>query len=177
MALLSRLLILFLLISFNATAYSGPKGLYKLQYPVNMPNVSLTSETGEKISYLDTPADLTIMIFWSQSCAPCLREMKALEKFYPMAAKDNIRVMLISPTSEWNSNKEERKFLTKYGAPTLPFYNDNNNKLSLSLGIGSTPYTVIMNKQGKKVATIQGEANWASEKLYKMIKKLIKSKN
>ena len=71
-------------------------------------------------------------------------------------------------------NAEERKFLAKYGAPTLPFYNDENNRLSLSLGIGSTPYTVIMNRSGKKVATIQGEADWNSEKLYKMIKKLIK---
>lgn len=172
MAVFYRLLTLLLLISFNAAAYSGPKGLYTLQYPVDMPNVSLTSEAGKEISFLNTPADLTIMIFWSQSCAPCLREMKALEKFYPKAAKDNIRVMLVSPASEWNSNEEERKFLTKYGAPTLPFYNDNNNKLSLSLGIGSTPYTVIMDKQGKKVATIQGEANWSSDKLYKMIKKL-----
>lgn len=58
--------------------------------------------------------------------------------------------MLISPSSEWKDNAEERKFLTKYGAPTLPFYNDENNRLSLSLGIGSTPYTVIMNRNGKK---------------------------
>lgn len=172
MALFYRLILLLLFISFNAQAYTGPKGLYTLQYPVNMPNVMLTAENGEEISILKNPSDLTIMIFWSQSCAPCLREMKALEKFYPTAAKDNIKVMLVSPTAEWKSPEEERKFLTKYGAPTLPFYNDNNNKLSLSLGIGSTPYTVIMNKAGKKVATIQGEANWSSEKLYKMIKKL-----
>lgn len=58
--------------------------------------------------------------------------------------------MLISPASEWKDNAEERKFLAKYGAPTLPFYNDENNRLSLSLGIGSTPYTVIMNRSGKK---------------------------
>lgn len=172
MALFYRLILLLLFISFNAQAYTGPKGLYTLQYPVNMPNVMLTAENGEEISILKNPSDLTIMIFWSQSCAPCLREMKALEKFYPTAAKDNIKVMLVSPTAEWKNPEEERKFLTKYGAPTLPFYNDNNNKLSLSLGIGSTPYTVIMNKAGKKVATIQGEANWSSEKLYKMIKKL-----
>lgn len=173
MALFYRLVLLLLLISFNAAAYTGPKGLYTLQYPVNMPDVMLVDENGKEESILNSTADLTIMIFWSQSCSPCLREMKALEKFYPTAAEDNIRVILVSPASEWNSNTEERKFLTKYGAPTLPFYNDINNKLSLSLGIGSTPYTVIMNKAGKKVATIQGEANWSSEKLYKMIKKLI----
>ncbi len=174
MSLFYRALLILLLIAFNASAYSNPKGLYVLQYPVNMPNVSVVSENGETFRILDSEADLTIMIFWSQNCFPCLREMKSLEKFYPEAAKDNIRVMLVSPASEWKSNAEERQFLTKYGAPTIPFYNDANNKLSLSLGIGSTPYTVIMDKQGKKVATIQGEANWSSDKLYKMIKKLIK---
>lgn len=166
-----RLLLCLLFVSFNAAAYSGPKGLYTLEYPVNMPDVSVISENGMPIRIPSLRNDLTIMIFWSQSCFPCLREMKSLEKFYPKAAKDNIGVMLISPASEWKDNAEERKFLAKYGAPTLPFYNDENNRLSLSLGIGSTPYTVIMNRSGKKVATIQGEADWNSEKLYKMIKK------
>lgn len=174
MSLFYRLLTALLLISSTTLAYSGPKGLYVLQYPVNMPDVSLINEQGSSVSILDSKADLTIFIFWSQSCHPCLREMKALEKFYPAAQKDNISVMIVSPASNWKNNTEERAFLTKYGAPTLPFYNDIDNKLSLSLGIGSTPYTVIMDKQGKKVATIQGEANWSSEKLYKMIKKLVK---
>lgn len=174
MALFYRLLIIFCLFSFNATAYSGPRGLYVLEYPVDMPDVSLVTENNRTLPILDSDADLTILIFWSQTCAPCLREMKDLEKFYPKAAKDNIDVMLVSPSAEWNNKKEERQFLTKYGAPTLPFYNDNNNKLSLSLGIGTTPYTVIMDRNGKKVATIQGKADWSSDRLYKMIKKLIK---
>ena len=125
-----RLLLCLLFVSFNAAAYSGPKGLYTLEYPVNMPDVSVISENGMPIRIPSLRNDLTIMIFWSQSCFPCLREMKSLEKFYPKAAKDNIGVMLISPASEWKDNAEERKFLAKYGAPTLPFYNDENNRLS-----------------------------------------------
>ena len=174
-SLFYRLLLILCLISYNVQAYSGPKGLYVLEYPVNMPDVSLITEKNKSLPILDNPSDLTIMIFWSQTCAPCLREMKDLERLYPKAAEDNIKVMMVSPASEWTSRKEQRLFLTKYGAPTLPFYNDVNNKLSLSLGIGSTPYTVIMNKEGKKVATIQGEADWSSKKLYKMIKNLIKN--
>lgn len=174
MPLFYRLFLILFFITSNVAAYSGPKGLYILEYPVNMPNVSLISEDGSSKPLLNTSADLTILIFWSQTCAPCLREMKALENFYPKAAKDNINVMLVSPASEWKNTAQERKFLTKYGAPTIPFYNDTDNALSLKLGIGSTPYTVIMDKSGKKVATIQGEANWSSPKLYKMIKKLIK---
>ena len=82
--------------------------------------------------------------------------------------------MVISPKNSWKDAAEERKFLTKYGAPTLPFYDDTDNSLSLKLGIASTPYTVIMDKNAKKVATIKGETNWDSDKLYKMIKELIK---
>lgn len=167
-----RILLYTLFFSFSAVAYSGPKGLYVLEYPVNMPNVSVTDEEDSSVRITSLSNDLTILIFWSQSCFPCLREMKSLENFYPKASKDNIGVMLISPAADWKNKEEERKFLTKYGAPTIPFYNDEGNRLSLSLGIGSTPYTVIMDKSGKKVATIQGEANWDSDKLYKMIKKL-----
>ena len=172
---LIHIIVCSLFITLNAEAYSGPKGLYVLEYPVNMPDITLTSENKENIRILDSNSDLTIFIFWSQSCFPCLREMKRLEKFYPQALQYNIKVMLVAPASEWSNNDDERKFLTKYGAPTIPFFNDKENKLSLSLGIGSTPYTVIMNKQGKKVATIQGEADWSSNKLYKQIKQLIKT--
>lgn len=174
MSRLYRLLLILCLITFTANAYSPIGELYVLEYPVDMPDVSVISETNQRQFIRNTDADLTIMVFWSQNCAPCLREMKYLEKFYPKAAKDNVNIMLIAPSSEWNDNSKERQFLTKYGAPTIPFYNDKNNKLSLSLGIGSTPYTVIMDRFGKKVATIQGETDWSSKKLYKKIKKLIK---
>lgn len=174
MTKLCRLFLALIFITFSAEAYSGPKGLYILEYPVNMPNVSLINEHNKTLQILNTSADLTIFVFWSQTCAPCLREMKHLETFYPKAAKDNINVVLVSPASNWKSHKEERLFLTKYGAPTIPFYNDVKNKLSLSLGIGSTPYTVIMDKNGKKIATIQGEADWSSKSFYKKIKKLVK---
>ena len=174
MTLFYRLALVLCLVSFNVAAYSGPRGLYVLKYPVSMPDVSLVSEHNRAAPILETDSDLTILVFWSQSCAPCLREMKYLEEFYPKAAHDNINVMLVSSASEWKTSKEERRFLSKYGAPTIPFYNDVNNRLSLSLGIGTTPYTVIMDRNGKKVATIQGETNWGSGRLYKMIKKLIK---
>ena len=117
------------------------------------------------------------MIPGSKSDHPSFRKsfLFAMQGFRTAVTTErNIKVMLVSPASEWSNNNEERKFLTKYGAPTIPFFNDTENKLSLSLGIGSTPYTVIMNKQGKKVATIQGEADWSSNKLYKQIKQLIK---
>lgn len=171
---LFRIFFCIMLYSTAAQAYSGPKGLYVLEYPVDMPSVSVTSEQGQALPIADASSDLTVMFFWSQNCFPCLREMKYLEKFYHKASRDNIRVMLISSASEWKDSREERLFLIKYGAPTIPFYLDTDNRLSLSLGIGSTPYTVIADRRGKKVATIQGEADWNSDKLYAQIKKLIK---
>lgn len=170
-----RALFAFVFLTLRAEAYSAPLGLYVLEYPVKMPDVSLINEHNKTEPILNTSADLTILVFWSQTCAPCLREMKYLERFYPKAKKDNINVMLVSPASDWHSKKEERRFLKKYGAPTIPFYNDVKNKLSLSLGIGTTPYAVIMDKNGKKIATIQGETEWDSRSFYKKIKKLIKN--
>ena len=163
-----------IILSFNAFASYHPKGLYTLEYPVSMPNISLTDETNTSSSILDTSYDLTIFVFWSQSCHPCLKELKHLEQFQQKIQKDNIKLALVSSSKEWNNNQEQRAFLTKYKAPTIPFYNDTNNALSLALGIGTTPYTVIMDKSGKKVATIQGSTNWSAKKLYQQIKALKK---
>lgn len=174
MKIFYKILFILTLFSTSAFAYSHPKGLYTLEYPVSMPNVSLTDQNNNTLDILNTSANLTIFVFWSQSCYPCLKEMKNLEKLYKKAKKDNIDIKLVSPSSEWNNLNEERAFLSKYGAPTIPFYNDTNNALSLKLGIGSTPYTVIMDRFGKKVATIQGYTNWEAKKLYKQILSLIR---
>ncbi len=162
------------LISYSALASYHPKGLYVLEYPVSMPDVSLISEQNTNQPILNTSSDLTVFVFWSQSCHPCLKEMKSLEKLYLKASIDNISFKLVSSSKEWSSTTQERQFLTKYGAPSIPFYNDPDNALSLKLGIGSTPYAVIMDKSGKKVATIQGSVNWGAQKLYKQIKALKK---
>lgn len=50
-----RLLLCLLFVSFNAAAYSGPKGLYTLEYPVNMPDVSVISENGMPIRIPSLP--------------------------------------------------------------------------------------------------------------------------
>ena len=167
------LLTILLLLTFNAFASYHPKGLYILEYPVSMPNLTLTDENNITSPILDTSSNLTIFVFWSKSCHPCLKEMKSLEKLYQKATKDNISIKLISSSNEWSTPTEVRLFLTKFGAPSIPFYQDPNNSLSLSLGIGSTPYTVIMDNNGKKVATIQGSISW-NNKLYQQIKSLIK---
>ncbi len=169
MKIFYKILFILMILSTNAYSYTHPKGLYVLEYPVSMPNISIYNEQNIASPVLETNSNLTIFVFWSQSCYPCLKEMKALEKLYKKAKKDNIDIKLVSPSSEWKNLNEERAFLTKYGAPTIPFYNDKDNALSLKLGIGSTPYTVIMDKAGKKVATIQGYIDWDSKKLYKQI--------
>ena len=173
MKTLNKVLFTLFLIFCSATANAHPNGLYVLEYPVNMPDISITDENGDPFQILDSSAELTIMTFWSKTCFPCIKEMKHLERFAKKAQADNILTILVSSAGEWSNNLQQRQFLTKYGAPTIPFYNDKENALSLSLGIGSTPYTVIMNKNGKKVATIQGEINWSSDKLYHKILRLI----
>ena len=174
MKLFCKILFILTLIATNAYSYTHPKGLYVLQYPVPMPSVSLVDENNNSSPILNTSSDLTIFVFWSQSCYPCLKEMKDLEKLYKKAQNDNISIKLVSSSKEWDNFKTERTFLTKYGAPSIPFYSDTDNSLSLKLGIGTTPYTVIMDKSGKKVATIQGSINWGSKNLYKQIQNLIK---
>lgn len=172
MKLFYKLLFILTFFTANAYSYTHPKGLYVLEYPVPMPNVSLIDENSNSAPIMNTSSDLTIFVFWSQNCYPCLKEMKDLEKLYKKAQNDNISIKLVSSSKEWSDFQTERTFLTKYGAPSIPFYSDTNNSLSLKLGIGTTPYTVIMNKSGKKIATIQGSIDWSSKKLYKQIKSL-----
>ena len=59
---LCRVLLALLFLTTKAVAYGAPLGLYVLEYPVKMPDVSLINEQNKTEPILNTSADLTILI-------------------------------------------------------------------------------------------------------------------
>lgn len=80
--------------------------------------------------------------------------------------------MMLSPDSEWASLSEERRFLNKFKAPDLEFYNDIDGKLAEDLGVFTSPHTVLVNKKGEEIGRIRGTADWNSDEVIEYIYKI-----
>lgn len=139
-----------------------------------VPTRKITHESGKEYSLSDFEGQFVIALFWSRNCGPCIKELKDLNAFYQKALYNNIRLILVSPSSEWRSTLEQRLFLKKYGAPNLEFYTDKKGNLAADFGIFSSPHAVLINEESQEIGRIRGSAKWSDKRMLKYIKSLMK---
>ena len=136
------------------------------------PGRQITHEDGKSYRLSDFKGQFVVAVFWSKTCGPCIKELRDLNTFYNNALPENIRLILISPSSEWTSSTEQRLFLTKYGAPDVEFYTDKKGKLASDFGIFSSPHTVLINEKSEEIGRIRGTAKWGDKRVLDYIKNL-----
>lgn len=130
------------------------------------------SEDGKAFKLTDFQGQFVVANFWSRHCMPCLKELDNLNNFSNEVADNGIKVVIISPASEWNSREEQERVLKKYGAPDLDFYVDKKGDLSADLGIFTSPNTVLINSNGQEIGRIRGSAEWDDSKVIEYIYKI-----
>lgn len=141
----------------------------------DVPKRLIIHESGKAYSLSDFKGEFVVAVFWSKTCGPCLKEMADLNTFYKNALPQGIRLILISPKSEWKSSVEQRLFLKKLKAPNLEFYTDKKGKLAGDFGIFSTPHTVLIDENSQEIGRIRGTAKWADKRVLNYIKSLKKN--
>lgn len=161
-----------LLLAFQTFAKEDAVNIFAFSRDV--PKTEIISQSGQKIRLSDFKGQFVVAVFWSRTCAPCLKELKDLNTFYKSALKENIRLILISPQKEWKSVSEQRLFLAKYHATDLEFYTDKKAGLASDFGIFTTPHTVLINEDAQEIGRIKGTAKWADKRVLKYIKSLKK---
>lgn len=163
---MKKILIAVLILVLSGTFALAQEGEAANVYdtPRDLPTRPIENEAGKKITVSkDFKGDFVVAIFWSRYCAPCLRELESLNNYQKIVKNDGIRVILISPDTEWNTVEEMKKMLKKYDGGDLEAYMDHNGEFASDLGIFTSPNTVLINKNGKEVGRIRGSAEWDSK--------------
>lgn len=156
--------------SFAAARNNDAVNIY--DEPRELPSRPLYDEFGKKVKLSDFKGNFVVTIFWSRYCSPCIRELDNLNNYQNIVKNDGIRVVLISPDTEWNSIEEQKKLLKKYKAQDLDFYVDADGKVASDLGIFTSPNTVLINKDGKEIGRIRGSADWDSDEVVEYLYKI-----
>lgn len=129
----------------------------------------LYEETGKSFGLDSFKGNFVIAIFWSRYCAPCIQELSKLSVFQEKTKDTNIKVVIISPASDWVSAAEQKRFLKQFQAGDLEYYVDKKGDLSADLGIFTSPNTVLINSKGKEIGRIRGTAEWDKDELVEYI--------
>ena len=129
-------------------------------------------ENGKSFGLDSFKGKFVVAIFWSRYCGPCLQELSKLSTFQEKTKETNIKVVMISPASEWISSAEQKRFLKQFQADDLDYYVDRKGDLSADLGIFTSPNTVLVNSKGKEIGRIRGSAEWDKDEMVEYIYKI-----
>jgi thiol-disulfide isomerase/thioredoxin len=177
----SALLYTALALSANASA-ADPAALEALRTgdmrkltvlaePVAAPLVVFTHENGSPIALDHYAGQIVVLNFWATWCAPCRKEMPLLDVLQAEMGGDDLAVVTIATGR--NPRPAMERFFADAGVTHLPLHSDPQQQLARSMGVLGLPVTVILDRQGREVGRLQGEADWAGEDARALLAALI----
>ncbi len=131
------------------------------------PDFSLKSYQGENFVLSKLKGKFVVLDFWGTWCSPCIKGLPKMKEYYSKYKADVVFVGIAC-------NDKEHKWREYLGKNELPWINLLNNEnevpnVSSLYGASSLPTKVIIDPEGKIVATIKGE----SEEFYEILDKTI----
>jgi thiol-disulfide isomerase/thioredoxin len=99
-----------------------------------------------------------VVNFWATWCAPCVKEMPALDRLSAEVQRDGIVVLALS--SDRGGAAVVSKFYAKRGITSLPVTIDEKSKVTRAVGVSGLPTTVMYDGEGREVGRVLGPAEW-----------------
>jgi thiol-disulfide isomerase/thioredoxin len=102
-----------------------------------------------------------LLNFWATWCAPCRKEMPQLSALQTEFGGKDFEVLTIATGR--NSPEGIKKFFEEIGVTNLPRHQDPKQSLAGQMGVFGLPITVIIDPEGREIARLRGDADWASD--------------
>ncbi len=171
-----RAVLVVLFLGCFAFSVEAKSGVNIFAYPRDVPKQSIFNKYGKSFKLADFAGDFLIVVFWSKTCIPCLKELKGLDGFVNKTSNDGIKLILVSPEEEWLTETEQQALLKRYRAESLDYYVDRKAKLTSAFGIFTSPHAVLINEESMEIGRIRGSVDWDDDDVINYIYK-IKAQN
>jgi len=159
------------LAAINAAAVGELAGVVTPAAPRALPAVSFKDANGADLGLERFRGKIVLLNLWATWCAPCRREMPALDALEKQKGGADFAVVPVS--LDLGSTDKPNAFLKEIGAQNLPLYADPSGKMlqaMKSVGRGSgLPTTLILDRAGCEIGYLPGPAEWASAEGLKLI--------
>jgi thiol-disulfide isomerase/thioredoxin len=119
----------------------------------------------------DYQGKYVLVNFWATWCAPCRKEMPHLSELQSELGGDDFEVLTIATGR--NSPEGISKFFKDIGVSNLPRHQDPKQALASQMAIFGLPITVLIDPEGREIARLRGDADWASDSAKAVIRSLI----
>lgn len=138
--------------------------------PHPAPKVSFTDLAGKTLSLSDFTGKLVLINLWATWCAPCRKEMPSLERLQTRLG-DKITILAIS--QDIGGSKAVAPFIAKLGLTAVKAYLDPKTAVGQAFKVDGLPTSFLIDRQGRVLGRVEGEAQWDSPKMLAVIEPLL----
>ena len=127
-------------------------------------NLAFKGPDGKDLKTADFAGKTVLLNLWATWCGPCREEMPALNALQKELGGTDFEVVAVN--IDTGSDEKPKAFLAEYGVDKLGYYRDSSmgvfnsmKKEGLAFGL---PVTLIMDKKGCLISSMNGPAAWDS---------------
>jgi len=131
------------------------------------------TENGAAKSVADFEGKVVVLNFWATWCPPCRKEMPYLDALQGEMGSDDFQVVALA--MDRASVGKLKDFYLSIESENLKIYREPTLRIGTEAGVLGMPITLILDRQGREVARLQGEAKWDGPDAKAMIKQVIEA--
>jgi peroxiredoxin len=132
----------------------------------NAPNWELPLLSGGTLNFSNLKGKIIVMDFWYKACAPCQKQMIALQKLHDQFEKN--KVVFIGVNTIDDPEKDKLELFLKNRNITMPSVY-NGRSIESKYGVSASPALFIIDKEGKILFTLDGYSDTLLEDVSKII--------
>ncbi|MGN6366325.1 TlpA family protein disulfide reductase [Asticcacaulis taihuensis] len=138
--------------------------------PVTIADISFIDRNQKPVKLSDFKGQVVVLNVWATWCAPCRFEMPTLAKLQEHYAGKGVKVLPLSVDTE-DKFADVKSFMDVQ--QPLEVYADQEFQAPSKYNITGMPGTLILDKQGRQVARLDGEAKWDTPEVQALLDRLL----
>lgn len=140
--------------------------------PEPLPAFTFQNADGKALTLADFKGKTILLNLWATWCAPCRKEMPALDRLQAALGSDKFEVVALSLDKD--GAEKAKKFLADINVTKLELYIDPTAKEGFNLKPVGLPTTFLIDGEGREIGRLAGPAEWDSEAAKTLIREAIK---
>lgn len=140
--------------------------------PEELPIAPFVDGEGRERTLADWKGKVVLLNLWATWCAPCRKEMPALDRLQASLGSGKFEVVAVSV--DRTGIEGARKFLDEINVKRLAVLADPSARMATTLKAIGLPATLLIDAEGREIGRMVGPAEWDASEAKALIRAALK---
>ena len=140
-----------------------------------LPPLRFVDADGKATGLGEWRGKVVLLNIWATWCAPCVKEMPALDRVQSSLAAEGLHVVALSIDKGTAALAAVKAFYASHGIRHLSVYNDPEGAAGFELGVPGVPVTFLLDREGREIGRLVGAAEWDGAEAVALIRRHLAS--